>query len=426
MSFISTKVLVDIPLKDMFSEPPRDAKIIFQRKKDFSLESISLIIKKLFFGKQMKQAAVDRMKNICQTLNVNTPEAQQFVDGLTNKMSVATTEVTNVFAKIKMDNSLENLVNKESINLNLPDELNFIVTENIQTKLSDELAAINRSEKLPRENLREIQLLLKKTQSDFNYTKEILLADINNYDLQKIDENYSDITLSVMKKHLDNLNNTISKNNDNDYSSKIKACIKKLTDKVILVLANKNNQIEIKEKEKNERIALKKERVGLAEQKSLNLLNKISNLLSEHQLIPELKLKPVSNLPADIAFNQALFKNVKDVTIIEYLAPLSHYLKFGEIALNKTSAPILEHLLKDEDNLIENMKTNLNKEYKVPKYQTNSRDIVTRVKKVDYPSKLENALIKLRQDLDKFNAMPDSEKREQVDTLDQMKNSQDL
>ena len=73
------------------------------------------------------------------------------------------------------------------------------------------------------------------------------------------------------------------------------------------------------------------------------------------------------------------------------------------------------------------MQTKLEKKYNTnTKFQTHGRGIILQTPKVNYPLVLKNILENLRQDLDEFNATPDSEKREQVDTLNQMKNSQDL
>ena len=414
MSFISTKVLVDIPLNHMFSEPPSDAKIIFQRKKELSLESLAFRLKVAIFGGKMKQAAAARIAALCNS----TSGLSDFANNIDKVNGVTTDQAKFIYIKIKMNNQLEKLVNPESPDIEFPEGINEIIHDDINSKLTEQLKNIAADDNLPTTIKDELISLLKKTQPNFSTWDEEKLNMINKNNTKDLIENPNGIEyLNASKESLNILKLQIINSGASDYKNKIETSIAKLILKIDSAIeeikANKS------EKEKN----IQKETEFKNAQRKI-LTDKLSKLLSNHQLMPELKNM---NIDIDKVFKNALLGDEKNETIKEYLIPLTHYLKFRAIAINKTSAPILEHLLKDEDNFIKSMQTKLEKKYNTnTKFQTHGRGIILQTPKVNYPLALKNILENLRQDLDEFNAMPDSEKREQVDTLDQMKNSQDL
>ena len=412
---VSSKVLIDIPFTGKIKG---NEKIIFLRKKDFSIESISLRIRNFFYGKKMMDAAANHVKNLLSLPSINQlPEVRQLSASIDEKKEVATEDVINIFMKFEHENQFNLLIGKPISSIKIPnemrsiintDELSSIINEKIKSKLTNELQILNNlkiEEPLPKENLNEVISLLRKSQPDFDEDDANKLNHINDNDFSNDNPIFNNASLEKSKGFLKALNEIILKNEKSSYKKKIELSIANLISKIDLIKSKIEESEVISAAKKTEQTKLKNAQ-------HQTLIDKLSNLLSKHSLTTEFKNKEIPNEGAFNVLNNALFKNVENETIKEYLTPMSHYLVFGEISINKTTAPILEHLLKDEDNFISNMKRNI-KEADKPIYRTNARGNKTVVHKdKDYPLILSMKLDQLKKDIKNFNSQLESEKRE--------------
>ena len=395
---VSSKVLIDIPFDGIIKG---DEKIIFLRKKDFSVESISLRIRNFLYGKKMKEAAANHVKNLLSVSSINQlPEVRQLSASIDEKKEVATADVIDIFMKIEHENQFNKLIGKPTTKLEIPEELHTIVNQKIEEKLTAELKAINKEENLPNENLNEIISLLTNIPSEyFDNSGKIKLMQINSCDLKNFPDS-DDVTLINLMNSLIKLKINISENEASDYKNKIDTSIDKLITKMRTI-------IDITEKAKLE----------LKNTQRKELLEGITKLLSKHTLSNDLKKISVFDTYTDLAFDEALFgkKEEKEEEVIkEYLTPLSHYLKFGTISINITSAPILEHLLANQTNFIDKIKDRLLERNKFNNLVNNNSF------NTDYLARFNIRLELLKEDLKEFNEKPENEQIDQNQTLTEL------
>ncbi len=236
---VSSKVLIDIPFDGIIKG---DEKIIFLRKKDFSIESISLRIRNFLYGAKMKAAAANHVKNLLSLPAINQlAEVRTLSASIKEKKEVATEDVIDIFMKIEHENQFNKLIGKPTTEIKIPEELRTIINKRIGAKLTAELEAINKEENLPTENLNEIISLIRKNSVNFFGNSSTLTA-INTCDLKNLKNSldYDNETLNNLMHYLNELKKKISGNEGSDYKNKIDASIDKLVTKI-------RNLIKIKE-----------------------------------------------------------------------------------------------------------------------------------------------------------------------------------
>ena len=139
---VSSKVLIDIPFNGKIKG---NEKIIFLRKKDFSIESISLRIRNFFYGKKMMDAAANHVKNLLSLPSINQlPEVRQLSASIDEKKEVATEDVINIFMKFEHENQFNLLIGKPISSIKIPNEMRSIInTDELSSIINEKIKSNN-------------------------------------------------------------------------------------------------------------------------------------------------------------------------------------------------------------------------------------------------------------------------------------------
>lgn len=250
MQVISSKVLVDIPL---FGAPTGKEKIIFQRKKDFSLESITLMFKKLFIGKQMKEAAVNRVQSWCTSSPIKESLKNDLVSNIVRKKAVTTSDVVDTFAVLTKDHRHALLLgnSNETNPFNLPNELNTLITNKLRSETRESLQKYNINKIFEINTLNDFLNLLSKAndKEDKDVNSNILnifYPDINLNETRSLDDlrNLNTNTSKYLLNLVNKIRNQVNFSTD-PYRRLIGLCANAIADKLKIIDTNLCNTNDI-------------------------------------------------------------------------------------------------------------------------------------------------------------------------------------
>jgi hypothetical protein len=236
---VSSKVLVDIPF---FGQPTGKEKIIFQRERTFSLETISLLFKKLFIGKQMKQAAADRIQALCQNYGYKEKNIQELDKHINATNSVETEQVIKTFSALSKENRRTIFLEEKGNNaaLDLPDELNTLISNELELEAKTEYYYYLQNSKFKKETLIDVLSLARNADGSEN-------DEINSYILHHF---YHDETMDKTPEELSKLNENASimlvgiaqkiKEKENDDKSNYAVLVKSCLDEIAIKLCDSN------------------------------------------------------------------------------------------------------------------------------------------------------------------------------------------